>query len=310
MSISRSQLGRGPAHVIIGGVTLFTRADMVPRMSPVWNPVPTSMFGNVDRFLKDRVYKLGMRLWGAWENLSTCFPSYAMTPQAGTSIFGVTDQAVAILARNGDKITYTNMRVTKLMNLYLGVDSELFAADMELTGIIGNNVNPEDANAYYTLATAQSYADSAFAKTNFKRVRFSGAWGALTGFTTITPQKGFHVSFNLDAKPVPCDGLGTVDFTVGENTLQGECKCIPIGPTLAQIEAQASAQGKALGSLLSTNVADLTLAGSGISVVLKNAGILEHGYAFGAEPLRVGEMAWGTTQGFTAGAPQAIGTVG
>ena len=69
--------------------------------------------------------------------------------------------------------------------------------------------------------------------------------------------------------------------------------------------------GVSLGTLLSANVADLTLTGNGGSpvVVLKNAGIIEHGYAFGTEPLRQGEIAWTTTRGFTAGAPDAVASV-
>jgi hypothetical protein len=291
------------------GVTLFTRDDLVPRMAPVWNPVPTSMFGQVDKMLKDRVYKVALRLWGAWENLATIFPSYAMAPQAGTSIFGTTDSPLVILARNGDQITYANAQITKLAALYLGVDSELFAADVEFTAILKNSANPEDAGAYYTLLSGQTYADSAFAKTNYKRVRFSAAWGALTGFTSFSAQKGFQVAFDLDAVPVPCDGLGTVDYTVGNNIMQGTVKGIPIGPTLAQIEAQTSSQNDALGTLLSNQAADLTLTGSGMSIVAKGAAIIENGYAFGIEPLRFGEITWGTTLGFTAGVPNIVGSV-
>ena len=112
-------------------------------------------------------------------------------------------------------------------------------------------------------------------------------------------------------RPLTCDGLGTVDFTIGENILQGSCKCVPIQPTMAEIEAQVAAQGVPFGKLLSGNVADLTLTGNGGSpfVILKNAGITEHGYAFGIEPLRQGEVTWTTTRGFTAGAPDPVASV-
>jgi hypothetical protein len=316
MALDRTLLKRGPAIVTYGGVTLYTNADILARFGPVWNPVPTSMYGQVDKFIKDRVYKLNLRLWGAWENLSVLFPSYALAPATGASIFGTSATPLVILARNGDQITYNNAQITKMANLYLGVDSDLFAADVEITCIIGNSAGttmfaPETANAYYTTAVGQAYADGPFAKTNYKRVRFVGAWGALGGFTAIIPQKGFQISWELDARPLVCDGLGTVDFTIGENLLQGTCKCIPIQPTMAQLEAQCADQGVQLGSLLSNNVADLTLTGNGGApvVVLKNAGITEHGYAFGIEPLRIGEVTWMTTRGFAAGVPAAVGTV-
>jgi hypothetical protein len=316
MALDKSLLSRGPAIVTYGGETFYTNADILSRFGPVWNPVSTSMYGQVDKVLSDRVYKVALRLWGAWENLSVLFPSYAMAPQVGASIFGTTATPLVILARNGDRITYANAQITKLANLFLGVDSDLFAADVEFTCIIGNSSgstlhNPEDANAYYTTDTGQTYADGAFAKTNYKRVRFTGAWGSVTGFTAVIPQRGFQISWELDARSLTCDGFGTVDFTIGESVLQGACKCIPIQPTIAQLETQAAAQGVALGTLLSNNVADLTLTGNGGGpvITLKGAGITKHGYAFGIEPLRQGEITWTTTRGFTAGAPDAVASV-
>jgi hypothetical protein len=316
MALDRSLLARGPAIVSYAGSTFYTNADILSRFGPVWNPVTTSMYGQVDKVLGDRVFKLPLRLWGAWENLSVLFPSYAMSPQVGASIFGTTATPLVILARNGDQITYANAQITKLANLFLGADSELFAADVEFTCIIGNSsgstlFNPEDPNAYYTAVTGQAYTDAAFAKTNYKRARFTGAWGANAGFTSIIPQRGFQVRWELDVRPLTCDGLGTVDFTVGENVLQGACKCVPIQPTIAELEAQVAAQGVPLGTLLSANAADLTLTGNGGSpiVVLKNAGITEHGYAFGIEPLRQGEITWTTTRGFTAGVPDAVASM-
>lgn len=316
MALDRTLLTRGPAIITYGGDTFYTNADILSRFGPVWNPVNTSMYGQVDKFVKDRIYKVPLRLWGAWENLSVLFPSYAMSPQAGASIFGTTATPIVILARNGDQITYKNAQITRLANLYLGVDSDLFAADVEFTCIIGNSsgstmYKPEDANAYYATAIGQTYADNAFAKTNYKRVRFTGAWGSVTGFTSVIPQKGFQIGWELDTKPLTCDGLGTVDFTIGENVLQGTCKCIPIQPTMAQLEAQVAAQGVQLGTLLSGLSADLTLTGNGGSpaIVWKGAAITEHGYAFGIEPLRQGEITWTTTRGFTANVPNAVASV-
>jgi hypothetical protein len=316
MALDKTLLNRGPAVVTYGGNAFYTNADILTRFGPVWNPVNTSMYGQVDKVLADRVYKVPLRLWGAWENLSVLFPAYAMAPQVGASIFGTTATPLVILARNGDQITYTNAQITKLTNLFLGADADLFAADVEFTCIIGNSsgstmFNPEDANAYYATAVGQTYADGAFAKTNYKRVRFTGAWGAVAGFTSVIPQKGFQISWELDARPLTCDGFGTVDFTIGENVLQGACKCIPIQPMMAELEAQVAAQGLPLGVLMSANVADLTLTGNGGSpvIVLKSAGIAEHGYAFGIEPLRQGEITWTTTRGFTAGVPDAVGSV-
>jgi hypothetical protein len=310
MAIDRANLGRGPAHVDIGGVRLYTRDDLVPRHAPVWNPVAASMYGEVDKFKQDLVIKFGLTLFGTWENLAVLFPTAVLAPNIGAALFGATDSAVSITAKNGDKVTYHNAAITKLADLYLGVDSELFAAAVEITALIKNNVNPEDAAAYYTLATAQAYTENVFAKTNFKKGRWTGAWGAKTGFTTITAKEGWNVGWDLSLEPITVDGLGTVDYTIAG--MVGRARCIPMGPTLAQIETLNQVHGIAHGTLLSAGGADLTLASATApagTVVLKNAGAVESGHAYGIRPLRVGEMAWATTRGFTAGAPNAVSTV-
>lgn len=306
MSISRATLGRGPAKVTWNGITMWTSDAISSRHSPVFNPVPTSMFGSVDQVITDRVYRIPLRLWGAWESVSTLFPTSVLNPVVGSSVFGTSDLPLVILARNGDQITYHNAQLTKLSDLYLGVDNSLFAADVEFTALIKNSTEPEAAGAYYSVATSQTYTENAFAKTAFTRARFVGAWGAITGFTAIVPQKGFNVSWDISLEPVPVDGYGTVDMTIRD--FLGIVRCIPIGPTLAQIETNAKDQGVVLGSLLTTSSADLTLASSAVSIVLKNAGMKEHGFEFGVEPLRVGEMMWCSGRSFSAGAPSAHAT--
>jgi hypothetical protein len=308
MSVSRASLGRSPAIVQYNGGTFFTREDFAVRHAPIWKPALASMYGEVDRLKRDLMIRIPLRLWGAWASLPILFPPAILNPVIGSSLFGSTDVPLTLLGRNGDQITYANAQVTKLAELFLGADSELFAADLEFTALLANGANPEAAGAYYTVQTGQPYADGAFSKADYKRVRWTGAWGGRAGFTAIVPQQGFHVTWALELKPLTVDGHGTVDMTLAG--FVGGCRCIPLGATLAQIESQAAAQGSPFGTLLSANAADLTLAGGGSSVVLKNAGLAEHGYAFGVVPLRTGEVAWNTTRGFAAGAPAAVATVG
>ena len=310
MSITRSQLVRGPSKVTWNSITFHSKEDIAITHAPSYAAITSSLHGEVDKVKTDLVIQIPVRLWGAWENISTLFPSALLNPAAGASVFGATDLPLVILGKNGDQVTYHNAALTQMANLRLGVDGDTFSADCVFTAILANGTNPEDAAAYYTLATGQSYSETAFAKTNFKRSRFSGAWGTRTGWTTITPQDGFNVSWALNMKPVTVDGLGTVDMTLVD--MVASCRCIPIGPTLAQIEAQAkfgSGSGQAHGVLLGANSDDLTLTGTGVSVVLKAAGLVQSGYVFGTDKLRMGEVAWATTRGFSSGTPVAAATV-
>jgi hypothetical protein len=316
-TITRSSLVRGRGYVNYNSANFFCREKIDVRFAPTWEKVSASMFGPVDKYKKDLVLKINLKLWGAWQNLGILFPSYIMDPIPGTSIFGSSDVPLYIQGDNGDYITYTNAQITKVSDLYLGVDNEIFAADVEFTALIGNSNNPEDSGAYHTRGTnAYSDATAAFSKTNFKRVRFLASWGSIAGFsnadsgTPITPQKGVKVSWAADLKPVTVDGLGTRDMSIGDDGVIAQAKMIPIGPTIAQLKAnsQEETQMGTLGSALS---ADLTITGNGGDpvIVLKNAYLMDNGLVFDAVDLRVGEATWETTRGFSGGAPAIVSSV-
>ena len=247
--------------VTYNGATLYTRDDIAAKMTSSYKDVITSMYGKVDKVKTDTVLKIPLMLCGAYENLSVMFPSVFLGGAVGQSLFGNSDVPLVVLGRNGDQITYANAQITKMADLRLGVDNDLFSAAVEFTAILANGKNPEAAGAYVTLTTGQTYADNAFSKANFQRARFTGAWGASTGFTSIVPQDGFQIGWQCETKPVAVDGLGTVDMTV--DGFVAQCKCIPIGPTMAQLDANSMLH-QPHGTLLSNNVANLTLAGTGV----------------------------------------------
>ncbi len=296
MSITRANIKRGTAKVVWNSATFFSRDDIVVSHDPSWVDVV------------DFICKIPMRLWGAWENLSVLFPSGVLTPTIGAGIFGSADLPLVITGRNGDILTYHNAQLTKLADLYLGVDAEIVAADVEFTAILADQKNPEDAGAYYT-ASSGSYTDATFAKTNYKQQRYSAAWGSIGGFTAFQAHKGWQINWDLGLEPIYNANLGTIDMAI--TGFRGMAKCVPVEPTIAQIETAANAGANAsnlLGRLLSggqTAAADLVITGSGVSVTLAKAGIVNHGYAFGAVPLRNGEIQWETTVALTAGTAAA-----
>jgi hypothetical protein len=215
---------------------------------------------------------------------------------------------LVLTARNGDQVTVVNAQITKLANLYLGVDSDLFAAEVEFTGVLAAGANPEDSASYLTTGVSQTFTETTFAKTNFKRVRFSAAWGAITGYTAFVAQKGWQIAWASKLTPVSADGYGTMDMTVG--ALVASAKCIPIKPTMAQTKTNSFIETQ-MGTLQSANAADLVITGNGGApvITLKKAAMAESAFAFGIEPLRLGEQAWNTTRLFTTGVAQAVASV-
>ena len=312
MALTRASLGRGPAIVTWNGGTFFMRDSMVPKHSPVWKPVGCTQLGQIDKYKSDFMIKHSFQLFGLFANMDKLFPPALLNPVPGTALFG-TDTALVIQARDGSNVTYPNTQITKLTDLFLGVDNELFAANLEMTSLISNTAlasgGPEVAGAYFSRSTT-SYSETTFALTNFLKTRWTAAWAAKTGFTSIVAEKGFNIAWNLDLKPHVVDGYGTVDMIIGEGGMVAACKCVPIGPTLAQGDT-AQAVHSAHGTLLGAGGADLTIssfAGSH-SVVLKTANLVETSAAFGIEPLRVNEHTWETTRLVTTGAVAAMATV-
>lgn len=306
MSIARSLLTRGTGVILYNSVYLSPRDEINVRRLPSWETIMSGMFGPIDAVKKDLVIKIPLKLWGAYENLSTVFPSYLMNPIPGTSVFGASDTPLVIQARNNDRITYPNAQITKLSNLYLGTDSDFFSADVEFSAILKNSTEPEASGAYSVYDT-NSYADAtiAFAKTNFTRTRFVSAWGSITGFTAIKAAAGIAISWDARLEPAKVDGYGTVDMTV--MSMIAQARMVPLGPTLAQLKTNSQEEA-AMGTLASTISADLVSTGnnSGPVITLKSAYLKESGTVFDAAKYRFGEALWETTRGFASGAPAVV----
>ncbi len=208
-------------------------------------------------------------------------------------------------AQNGDKITLTAAIISKMPGLFLGMEKPMLG-DIEFTGIVGDGMNPEDANSYYTIATGQTYTPVALNVGNAKRQRYTGAWGAITGFTAIQAQAGWSIDWDLELSGVPVQGLDRDFRFLG---LRAMAKCIPHGPSLAQIDTNLLMQGSGAteGSRGSGGtIGDLVITGSGVSVTLKKVAMLKAGAEFGGKPLRNGEMGFVTTVDVSTGTPSAV----
>lgn len=312
MSVTRTSLIGGPAKVTWNSATFMTREDIVVDLSPERGEVISQLHGPIDRYATDRIFRIPLLLWGGWENVSTLFPSALLDPTVGTRLLaGATDLPLVILGRNGDQITFHNATITRLANLYLGADSPIWAAAVEFTAMLASAKNPEDASAYYTIATGQSWTEPTFTLANFAAQRYAAAWGSVTGFTAFQAKEGWSIDWDLQLGYDKVSGLGTVDAYV--TGMRARATCIPIGPTMANIES-ALVNNAVIGKLLSAQVAanpDLVITGASpsVSVTLKHAQLANAGFNFSASALRNGTLTWETTWGITTGNPDARAAV-
>lgn len=307
MSIDRANLlGAGAPKVTFNGATFWTRDDVLPRIAHELTEQRSSMFGRVTKTRAARMIEVTLPLFGLWENLTTLFPPTVINPTIGSRVFSGADLPLVLHAKNGDRLTISNARITGLATLKLAANQPIFGGAVKFNGLLANNADPTDAAAYYTFDNA-AYVEGDFALTNFLSKSWSGAWGARAGFTSLLTEAGWDLSWELGMEPDLVDGLGAVDMYL--TNFSAKASCIPVGPTVAQLETNLFYQGDAkaaIGTGLHESVDDLVLTSGAASITLKSAALTETGFAFAPSKKRVTDTVWETVRGFSAGAPQAM----
>jgi hypothetical protein len=293
ISFDRTNLpGSGSAKITFDSVTLWTRSDIV--VSFIQNLVEqvSSMYGRVARTRGGRKIEFELPVYGFWNNLSVLFPSYLLNFQHGARIFGTSDKAFVLLARNGDRLTIHNVRLTGMSNLKLAANQQVFSGTARFTGLIANNTAPTSAAAFYTIDTGQTYTEGDFPQSNFKSLAWTGAWGVRTGFTSIKTQEGWDINWEIAMQDDLVDGIGAIDMFVENVWLAASC--IPVGPTLAQIESNQDFQGTNadVGATADSNDDDLVLTDGTSTFTMYNAAVQQHEEVFAPMRKRQGTMIW------------------
>ena len=310
-SITRANLpGAGAAKITYNSAVLWTRGDVVVPLKHALKEQVTSMYGRVTKTREGRMIEVSIPLYGFWANLSVIFPSYFLNNIPSARMFGTSDTPMTLLARNGDQIVINNCQITKVANLKLAANQQVFAADVTFTGLISNSTAPNAANSFYTISTANSYADAGFPETPFKSLTWQGAWGSRTGFTTILTQEGWTVDWEIKTTPDLVDGIGPVDMFT--DLFWAKASCIPVGPTLAQLDTANDFQNTnaAVGADISADSDDLTLTDGTSTLILKACAMIETGLVFGPGKKRTKMTVWESTRmGFSSGVPPVIASV-
>lgn len=304
MSVARSTLAGGPAHITVSSADIHLLDDAKLELAPSTQDIETSMYGVVDETVEDLVIKAsGTPL--EYANLAVLFPY--LTFVKGQRIFGNADVPLVYKSNNGDVITLKATALTKMPSLFLGVDKPILG-DAEWTAVLADGANPEDASSYFTIQTAQTYTPVAVTKGNIKRQRYSAVWTGIAGFTAFQAQDGWTIDFELKLEPVKIQAR-TVDMKI--MNVRCMAKCMPQGPTMAQIDTALKQQGTGAdaGHRLGASVADLVITGSGVSATIKNAALKTAGFVFGGKPLRIGELGWVSTLVVSTGTATAVAVI-
>jgi hypothetical protein len=300
MSVTRSQLTGGPAYAAFNNKNIQFASDSSVETALVTDVVETSLYGSVDEIYRDLIVKAsGTPLFYDPAQNATLFPY--LSAIIGTTYPGASDVPCSWISSNGDNVVLTSALVGKMPDLELGVTGAVLGP-MEIWGIVANADDPTGANSYYTFSTGNTYSNPAVPSTAvLGRQEFTAAWGSVSGFSSFQAQHKWTITHELKLEPVQIQGR-TRAFRLASYRAMAKCK--PLGPSLSQIDGAIYAQGTgaAGGRRLSTNAANLVIAGSNsMTVTLGNAALKTAGYVFGGKPLRYGELGWVSTLNIASG---------
>lgn len=278
-----------------------------------------AMHGYVRSTLDDQMAEMTFTPFDSWALLAVLYPSYlgiSVGATAGALLIGTRPHDATSGAANGlapckvwtpDGRLYNMVRsaITKHPSLRLGVGQPLFEG-CTITGLADLSKDLGGSGALIAgnaiTETAASDPDTAGFAVDFLNGHWTGAWGAISGFTAMEVEDYWTVEIAAKYSPL----------TVQKRTVHMKLDSVEImvkgrlvGPTHTQLAGKILAH--TLGGVLAEGSAtDLVLTGpSSKTVTLKDCEVFldNQGFEFGGTRLGTGEVAFVTKIDFTTGAP-------
>lgn len=276
-------------------------------------PVSLDGYGKIDDRDEDMIVTCSFTPDGRWNDKVRDFLWPYLNPTIGSDPFTGSDVPTYIHESNSHLHTIASSAVTQMPSLTLSSVATMIG-QATITGIRKTGKDWNDVSAgdpmYVAAATGGTFADSTFDPTEIKTLDYTGAWGSVTGFTSIKTENGWTIDFETGIEFIKVDEVGTCKATLTNVGVMA--KCTPLGMTLADVltgldfQESGSARGRSGGT-----PADLVITGvgSGAVVTLHNAKLVRAGFRFGSRVLRDGELGWVARRGFTGGNAGALCTL-
>ena len=285
----------GPCKISDNGVIIYFEGGVKLTPHPTWRASGTSVGGEHDDTLVDLYYTITgtpKAVWNATYQGALLPAAYTNWTVAGARLCGAANRTVSIIGSDGHGFDMVRGCLTKMPTVYAGVGKALYG-EIEYTCFIGQGMALTDAGAFYTEnTTAWTQADY---PTSHQEQVCTAAWGAVAGWTSIFAEDGFGLSHDFGTAAVK-QGNMTVDFRIQK--YRAMLAFLPQQPTTAQLLAALAFQGAGggVGMRRSANAADFVVAGTGLSITVKSAGLNRGLFVFDAKANRPGEFGMITAQ--------------
>ena len=334
MSINRTNLVTGPAlasYTPTGGsaVKMFSKEDVSISLQIDTFKIGDVAHGEQDERFSNVIPETSFSPEGRWSAalIAALWPYANAIP--GQSVIGgvagapgTSDSALVFNAADGEIHTIESAFVYKMPTLTLSSIKTLIGA-VGWRGVRTSGSVWTTANGLYGITAtggAAGFVDATYDPGTIKTQAYTGAWGAVTGFTTIDTEAGWTVDFNVTLEPKSTDSLGIIDYRF--KSLEVMAKCTPVQPTSTQILTNLQIQGSDAGRGRSLRYAPGGLAGSTLNpaltitgadgivyVTIPCAGLRQAGFKFGSTVLRDGEIGFYSARTFASGVQSALFTL-
>ncbi len=289
MDLSLINIG-GPCKITDVSQVIYSEGDVQLVPNPVYRGIASSVGGVMDDVLVGLTWTIRFTpksIWSAGYRASLLPDALTNWTTSGARIIGAANRAVTILGADGEQFIFNRAALTKMPEVYLGLGNSLYG-EAEFTAFIKTAAVPADTDAFYTQSTGVSWSQADF-PTSHQEAICTGAWGAVSGWTTIYAEEGFRLSHELALEPVK-QGNILVDYKV--IGYRAGIMFKPQGPTSAQVLTGLGLQGasRGIGTRRTANANNMVVTGSGISVTVGGAALNKGSFVFDSKMNRHGEV--------------------
>jgi hypothetical protein len=314
--------GPGKVYMVTPGVSLQAEGvegKIVLSLNETTADYAAGQWGHIGEQPTDQIVDLTFKPFDQWILLPALFPAYlgcdtsAIAGGAAAALkVGTRPHAATVATGTHCKVWTWDGRLYDIVraaivgipSLHLGTARALFG-DAKIVGLPDLSV-AMGSSGYLITANAITESggtdpDISFSMASFVREAWTGAWGAVTGFTAIQAEEEWTIETTAQFSPLKVQGR---TLSMQFDSIKFMAKCRPFGPTHTQIVGAVGAhlQGQRLGA----HDLVLTSSASAKTITLNNSEIKGAGFDFGGTVLGTGEIGFVQEMQFSAGAPTKL----
>ena len=288
--MDRNLILKGPAVVIRGGHTYFTKGEITVKANKETWDVESNILGSAGKRITSKSFTVSFVPQGMLDTVAAYFPWNQS--DLGASIFGATDTPLVIHTLSGRKLTFAASGNLGVRTLHCGTDATALG---EISFLCLGKLDTADSTA----DSRVKVEEAAFVATGYDRAKIkTPGYQATLTIGTGTPVvmqglEGFDINIEPSFDPDSVNAYGQVGQTLGGIAASALFK--PCNLTEAGVLALLNLQGEGcqeIGDDLGPADAVLVIApinaqAKGVTATLYGVGATEAEFKFGLKQKRV-----------------------